>query len=366
VISLRVLSFLLATISLTATVSLQAVSKLPTLEAKQSLDNLRFVSHDGKFTYFQLRSGSLRFSTNYNVHEVITGNRGNFYGVISTSARKKVTITQHSGFHTSLGVRNLSKIYISKFNSRHVRFIAEGVNPILHIDDQYLSLYRPDKRRISIINSGKFSDKFHIKLKNEADPFFIPQVVMLSPHSVLYTDLSSTGSTVIIHYNSQSNKKKLFWRSRVPQSKIELCRKGGDLFVGRFGRTTSYPGSSIWKLNGKSKTVNEADRIYHSKLNDIGNIICDLKEDRLYFISDITEKDQSERFEAVSIRTKGKKEEVGQKLILSDVNEAGQLINLDGRILLPFNGKIYVLSGGSHSTVNDSLGSQKMNAKDGK
>ncbi|MBT3234888.1 MAG: hypothetical protein HN353_02960 [Bdellovibrionales bacterium] len=338
-----------------------ATSDLPTLETKQTIDHLRFISKDGKFTYFQLRSGSLRYSTNYNVHEVITGVRGDHYEVIGSSARKKIAISKRGFFHQLLGVRNIAKIYISNFNTPRVRYIASGISPQLHLDDQFISVYHPENGTITIIGTEKASDKSIFKLKNRSDPFFIPQVVMLSAKSILYTDLSSTGATVILHYNRTTKRSKLFWRSLLLNGKIEICRNGTDLFIGQFGRTSSYQGSTIWKMDVTRSVFDNSRIIYRSKLNDIGNIICNIPGANIHFISDISRNNQRERFEAVSLHTTNHN---SKKIVLSDIKEAGQLLNLDGRLLLPFNGKLYVLLGTNSSTITDAL--EESGSKKGK
>ena len=52
-------------LSLFMLTSVQAKIVLPELLAKQAVSNIRYLSQDGKFTYYQKRSGSLLFSSNY-------------------------------------------------------------------------------------------------------------------------------------------------------------------------------------------------------------------------------------------------------------------------------------------------------------
>ena len=44
--------------------------ELPEISTKQAISNLRFISKDGKFTYYQRRSGSLLLSTNLKVKKL--------------------------------------------------------------------------------------------------------------------------------------------------------------------------------------------------------------------------------------------------------------------------------------------------------
>ena len=87
-------------LTLVFSTSLQAKIVLPELLAKQAVTNIRFLSQDGKFTYYQKRSGSLLFSSNYKVIEMIKGQIGTQYTVIGTPARKKIIVMQMKVFIT--------------------------------------------------------------------------------------------------------------------------------------------------------------------------------------------------------------------------------------------------------------------------
>ena len=62
--------------------------ELPILMTKQDLNDIRYISNDGKFTYYQQPFGNLIFSTNYGVKEVIKLKPRTQFKLISTNSKK--------------------------------------------------------------------------------------------------------------------------------------------------------------------------------------------------------------------------------------------------------------------------------------
>ena len=119
---------------------------LPEFITKQDISNLRFVSHDGKFTYYQRRSGALLVSTNYSVKKILQGKINSNYLVSSTPTRKSLLIVQDESFHSFLSLRKLTKIYTADFDGQNIVLLGEGVNPRLHLSDSKVSYYDPYKK----------------------------------------------------------------------------------------------------------------------------------------------------------------------------------------------------------------------------
>ena len=120
----RILSLLLF---LVPTYGLASQIILPELLAKQAVNNIRFLTKDGKFTYYQKRSGSLIFSTNYKVQEIIKSEIGTTYTLFGSSSRKKIIILQNPNFHNFLSIRAKEKIYIVNYGENVPVEVGMGV-----------------------------------------------------------------------------------------------------------------------------------------------------------------------------------------------------------------------------------------------
>ena len=314
-----------------------AKSNLPILSTKQSIDNLRFISKDGKYTYYQRRSGSLVLSTNYSVKEVVKGQMGTNYTVISSSARKKLLVTQDHDYHYNYRFHGDKNIIALNFGGVLPQKIGSGMSPRLHREDTWASFFNPKKQIIHFKNIKRSLLEFEIKLLNKINPFFIPQVVMLDKRRVLYTDLNPKGIPGVLLYDRQKKEIKPLFKGKNPHEQIELCFHK-KLHMGIFTMDNAKTGSNIREIPLDSLDFSSDNVIYRSGSDDIGNMICNLEDDRLYFIQNQSDHKGREVFEAVELSLEDKKIKV-----LSDLQYASQIIQMDGMPLLPYRGKFYIL-----------------------
>lgn len=327
--------------------SVFATSLLPVLATKQATNNLRFISSDGNFTYYQNREGSLLLSTNYKVKEVVTGEPQTQYEVIGSRARKKLIITQQASFHKILGMRQLKNIFKLDFGGQDSQKIGMGKNPQLHLNDTWVSFYHPITKVISFINLKSGALTFKVKISNSFNPYFIPFVVMPNNNTVIYTDLNKTGHSGVVYYDKITKKNSVLYKGNNPSTKHELCLSDGNLFFGEFGVNELFAGSIITKLKTKALDFSKREILYESSLNDLGNIHC---EGSLMFVKNFYKERKKLAYEVVELNINDKKLKT-----ISDINFASHIIDMDGVLLMPHLGKYYVLKGKGDFTKNDRL-----------
>jgi hypothetical protein len=320
-------------------------STLPILKTKSDIKDIRFISADGKFTYYQRRSGTLLLSTNYKVHEILKGQVGTQFAIHASAKSKKLIITKDETFHTYLGLRHLKKIYVTDVGSESVEEVGEGLSPKLHLDDTWMSWFNPYSRKIKFINIKSPTLTFQIQIRNVLNAYFFPEVVMLDDKNTLYTDINNKGIPAILKYNRRDKKVNVIFKSSSVSQRIELCKNKTHFFVAEFGFNNSPRGSIIAKTALKDFNIDRAEIVYQSRQNDFGNIICNFKQDHLYFIKNISK--IGGRFESeVNAFNHIKK----ASRIISDLKYVSQLIFMDGRLLVPFRGDYYVLEGDTDLT----------------
>jgi hypothetical protein len=324
-----------------------ATSKLPVLATKQATNNLRFISSDGNFTYYQNREGSLLLSTNYKVKEVITGEPGTQYEVIGSRSREKLVVTQQASFHKFLGVRQLKNIYKIDFGGQASQKIAMGKSPQLHLNDTWVSFFHPITKTIRFLSLKSSALSFEIKISNPFNPYFTPFVVMPNNNTVIYTDLNKSGHSGVVYYDKITKKNSVLYKGSNPSTKHELCLSEGNLFFGEFGLNELFSGSIISKLKTKALDFSKREILYESRLNDLGNIHC---EGSLLFVKNLYKERRKLAYEVVELNINDKKVK-----IISDINFASHIIDMDGVLLMPHLGKYYVLKGKGDFTKNDRL-----------
>ena len=312
----------------------------PILSTKQDITNMRFLSSDGKFTYYQRRSGDLLLSTNYEVKETLKGAAGSNYEIVASMARRKLIVVQDEHYHTLYGLRFAKPIYGLDWGDNAPTKIGEGVAPALHLDDSIVSIFNPSKKTISFYNFSGSELNFSIQTYNSANPYLVPYVIMPNEKTVLFTDLNSQGIPGVIAFDKVSKKMRTIAKAGTINSKFELCLGKNEIFIGQFAIGPYGKGSSIISIPRTDSTMNTKTPLYESKAGDLGNMICDIENDRLFFIKNTTDSSLKEKFEVAALSIKDKK-----IAILTTFDHVTQIINLDGKLLVPFQGKHYILIG---------------------
>jgi hypothetical protein len=331
--------------------------KLPELQTKQALDNIRLISNDGKFTYYQQRSGDLQMSTNYANKVIMKGEMGTYYLLRSTSTRKKIIAEVIKNYHKRLDFFALNEVYLIDFGKTKATKIAAGNEARLHLEDRWISYFHPRSKTIFLENLTSKSKPFKIKLNNKVNPYYIPQVIMPTPDTVLYTDINNQGYMAIQMYTLSEKKIQTIYKSKFAGMRLDFCVLEENLYMGEFSYDGVNLGSSIVKIPlYENKNFKNISTLYQSELPDIGHLTC--KEDTLYFIKAIKydEKINLRTTEAVKLSLDSNKVEV-----VTSLNYVTNIVNMDGMILIPYRDKYYVAQGKSvlnQDALNENTGSE--------
>lgn len=316
-------------------------TKLPALITKQAIFNLRFVSRDGELTYYQRKSGDLILATNFRILKLIKGEKNANYNIYSSPERKMLLFSKDDSYHKIYGIRRIQDIYYSKFGEEHPpKHIGRGTLPQLHLKDEWASFYDPFSRVLKFVKLANPVINFSIALRNEINPYFFPAVLMLSKDLILFTDLNSKGFPGVLAYKRIRKKISALYRGESPTEKLELCLKKDNIIFGRFGFDGSSLGSQIYSIPMEKISFEKRKAIYSSKLNDPGNMECNNAPKYIYFIKNLTVKNGKESYEVASLKL-GR----NRLRVISDVKFATQVVNMDGRLLVPYRGKYFVLKG---------------------
>ena len=139
--------------------------------------------------------------------------------------------------------------------------------------------------------------------------------------------------------------------SHTPQGSQRIAREGLGFGMTAFhlqyqasrNRPFSYLDPS--KLDMETKKI-----LYQSTENDLGSLKCNLDKDKIYFIKKSRSELGKVTFDAAQFDTKTKDIEM-----LSDIRFATSLIVMDGKLLLPYQNKHYVIKGSNNLTDFDKL-----------
>lgn len=331
--------------------SFMGFSALPELLTKQSLDNIRYISGDGKVTYFQKRSGSLHLTYLFNTYDLLALPANTQFTVQVTNDKKKILVSALKNFLTNHNFQAEADLYVGDYNSKNLASIGRGIKAKLHLLDNWISFYHPKSKEIEVKEIGNDKNSFVIKLKNKVNPYFVPEVIMTNEQTVVYTDLTPEGYTMAYKIDRRDGQIVALIRTNYPGMKIEMCFAYKKIYWGQFSLGDTAHGSSIFvtELDSLMK-LNKQDLIYSSPRNDLGHLICEADEEKLYFISAVNKESEIniKSTEATELNLKTK-----ETTVLSQIGDATQLIRLDNRVMIPYRGKFLVVRGESNSKSDD-------------
>ena len=324
---------------------------LPLLKAKQALDNIRFISKDGKYTYYQKRSGDLQLATNYSNHTVLEGEKFSEYLIASSPARKKLLVSRDSSFHSQMSHHKLRDFFLMDFGARKAEQIGSGQNPKLHQNDSFISYYLPKQKTIEVkkLNAGS-KKPIAIRLLNPLNEYFMPEVFMPTPNDIIYSDINEGGHQAFLMVSTLEKKPNTVFKSAYPGSKLEACLDGDNLYVGEFERGVAKGGSKILKIAlYNNPGFQKSEILYQSQQSDLGNMIC--SGSKIYFIKTLSHDKELnlKETEVASLDLKSQKVE-----ILSSLKRVSQLLEMDETILCPFEGEYHIVKG-SLNLTNDEI-----------
>ena len=327
----------------------EATIILPELLTKQAVSNIRYLSRDGKFTYYQKRSGSLLFSTNYKVIEIMKGKIGTEYTLIASSSHKKIVVLQNQNFHNLYSLREKLNIFLLNYGETTPIEIGKGISPSLLLEDAWLSYYDPYTKNLNFESTANAALKFSIKLNNKINPYFIPIVLMSDENTIYYTDLNENGVVGILEYKRNSAKSSIIYKASTAMAKAEICLNQNHLIIGLFGIHFSKTGSSITSAQLPLQDFSKSDNIYVSQLNDLGHLVCDFDKENIVFIKNYGSIN-SPAYDIANLNSL-------TKVItpLTELKTATNILNIDGTLLIQEKGKYYVVKGDVDYKNNDTL-----------
>lgn len=324
--------------------------ELPVLTTKQDIRNIRYVSSDGKYTYYQRTNGSLQFSTNYKVTEVLQKEPNTEFKLKAGAAKKYILVEINSNFHTYLAPKDNQEIYLINYGTAEAKKVAEGRMIGLHVEDKWFSYFNSFNKLLTIQSPLSEKLKHQVKLANNKNPYFIPEVIMTDTDTALYTDINKEGIPGILTFKLNSKKIKLLHKSASSTKRIELCINSENIYIMEYGLDPIDKGTTIYKLSKDNLSMNKAKSIYTSEENDLGSLICELNQEHLYFIKTYRNSTGKLTYDAFKVSTDGKKSEK-----LSSVNFATNLFLLDQKLLLPYQDKYYIIEGKNNLTEFDKI-----------
>ena len=338
-------------ITMTLSLCINSKIELKELIIRQTPGQTLYTSQDGKISFYQKRNGHLAFLKNFKISEILKGVPQTKYLVISGSDKKTFLLAQNETFLSSNSIRTPWEIFHFNTKNLSTQPLGKGLNPKIDFLNTWAIYYNPDLKTIhfkSLVNSLL---NFNLQINAAHNPFFTPEYLMLDNNQVLFSDENKSGNISLFLFTRNTKKTHLIYQPSSPGQKIELCKMNEQLYMGKFSLNGIDLGSQIIELNLKNKLNYSKGRIiYESSHNDYGNLICSSKKQKIYFIKSIPVGKSHYEYTSDVVKLDPKKKDITH---LTKQQNITQIIEMDNRILIPYNGK-FLIAEGEH-TQDDSL-----------
>ncbi len=315
-------------------------AELPRFLTKHSPETLRYISMDGRYAYVQKKPGVLGLVSSFRSIDFLTETNANDFLVKSSRFKLRLAIESIPNAHNELSLVKNHKVFVVDYGNSMAREVGFGRNAKLHLRDEWISFYDIVDKVIHLVNLVT-QKKYEIKLSRKANPFFIPEVEMVSQNSILYTDINENGYSALVGFDLSTMKSNIIYKSSQSATRLELCQTSEYLGMGEFSYEGVTRGSKIQYIK-LSDTVNLAGftTLYSSIEQDIGNMVC--LPQSIYFVKTMNQ-DKDLNFKVTeAVRLEIKTQNIEAK---TDLKHVSQIIEMDGRVLIPLRGEFFVLEG---------------------
>ena len=310
------------------------------LLTKHAVDAIRYIDGDGRVAYVRKRPGVLGIVSSFRSEEFVTDSPQSDFLVTATSLKRKVIVEIIKGQHTAFNIMKSNKLMVFNWGETKGKEVGSGMSSRLHMADEWLSFYQPEKQSFLIKNLVT-EKEYEIKLSAKANAYFIPDITMIASDLVVYTDINDQGFAAVISYNLLTKKSQVLHKASQVGTRAELCQADNYLAVGEFPYEGVNRGSKILHIPVLSTfNLGGFTTVYESSEQDLGNMVC--MNDGIYFIKTVNQNSLLGIKTTDAVKLNIKTSQLTQK---SNLGTVSQLINMDGRVLLPHRGSFYVLEG---------------------
>lgn len=333
-------------ISLLLISSFSYAQRLPELLTKHAPETLRYISADGNTAYVKKNNGVLGLVVGFRNSDFMADKTYSDFLVTDSHDGVRLSIEVIPEHHRELNINKVHQIFVTRRGQDKPTEIGFGRYPQLHLEDEWISFYNPQTQQITLKNVVT-TKEYKITLSKKSNPFFFPTYAMNSSSHFVYTDINDRGMAVLNLFDLNTNKSSQMLKASQPGTFFEVCQHQNYFAVGEFPYEGIRRGSRILNYTKSPSRPSGFTTLYSSNDSDVGNMVC--AKDAVYFVK-TTSYDSAlvtKKTEVARINLADSKLEI--KTALENVT---QLIRMDGRILVPFREKLYVVEGTSNIEVD--------------
>ncbi len=295
--------------------------------AKQSVQNLRFLTSKDELTIYKKGFTSLSYATNYKAINIFEQKSNHEY-LLNEIDKDKFLIWKIDLPHSYLSPAKDGEIYYFHVETQLVKKLGDGVSPKSFENGKYITFYNIRDQIIHIYKYPESLRVLSVKL-NSKRPFYIPQVTIIG-NQLFYTDINDKENEGLLRIDLRDKSRSIVKRSESSTTFYKTCIHQNKLLL--VSSDYFQPITTIEQYEGE----NQLKSLMSANIGPSKNFICDFSGS-IFFVSKIQGKTKKVS-EVIEFRATDKK-----MIRRSDLKFVSSIVELDKQIIIPFRDKFYSL-----------------------
>lgn len=315
-------------------------SLLPELTAKQSIQNIKYLTKENDITFYVKSNKILSFSSNFKAYEILKNDTESEFGVIKHPTKNLYLITSKTSAYENLNSINDLDIYLYSTEDKKLTALGKGQLAMFNISGDFISFYSYQSSTFSFMKTTNIFDIYKIKLFSK-NIFFTPQIAIFDMQNIFFTDCNDQNQVGLLKVNIEEKSRQTIMKSENVSTKFEITQSINQLYI----LETLYKKSgyaNIYSLKKNENDISKRNFIYESAdgsafqmsffnegLLFIKNFGLGAKYSELYFLNLSTKKAQ----------------------VISDLDFATSYFFFENNIYIPHRENIYVVNNPDKSFI---------------
>lgn len=217
-------------VSLLFIFTINAKTALLELTAKQSIQNIKYITKENDITFYVKSNKILAFSSNFKAYEIIKNSDESEFGIQKHPTKDLYLITSRPSVFENLNSYRDLQIYLYSTSDRKLTVIGNGALANFNHDGSLITYYSFQNSTFYLLKSSNIFEPYKIKL-NTKNPYFRPQLAAIDLQNIYYTDLNNDNQIGLLKVDTSNQARSTILKAESLNTKFELAHNATTLYI---------------------------------------------------------------------------------------------------------------------------------------
>lgn len=320
--------------------SSEGKSLLPELTAKQSIQNIKYLTKENDITFYVKSNKVLSFSSNFKAYEILKNEVETEFGVIKHPSQNLYLITSKNSSYENLNTVNDQSIYLYSTEDKKLTLLGSGQLASFNFTGDYISFYSYQSSTYFFMKTSNIFDVYKIKLFSK-NVFFTPDIAIFDMQNIFFTDCNDQNQVGLLKVNIETKSRQTIMKSENIATKFEISQSSDQLFIlETLYKKVGY--TNIYSLQKNENDISKRNFIYESSDGSASQM--SFYKDGLLFIKNFGLGSKYSELHYLNLESK-------KTQIISDLDFTTSYFFFEDNIFIPHRESIYVLNNPDKSFI---------------